>query len=303
MTEQPFLVVDSGVFDVAVELGPVARVDDRHRHRCEPLTVILVGVGHDQVGVAAGVGLGQALAQHRLAVTNEHPHLETAGLGAARQIGQIAPAIRRPVLGDDRALRRPAGLRGQPGLPRGLVVGDPCPRVALAEVAAPVDPRTGQAEAAHVESLAGQVLGRPDVREVVVEAQAPGETLRGHAVAALRSSSCLRAPAIIDARSDVSITMSKPRFTAPAAKPALAQCMTALMPCLCAASRILSQVAMCTGSGLSPRGAIPSANERSDGPMYTASSPFVAQIASRLARPSLVSIIAITTISSLALAR
>ena len=63
------------------------------------------------------------------------------------------------------------------------------------------------------------------------------------------------------------MTMSKPRLTAPAANVALAQCMTALMLCLCAASRILSHVAMCVGSGLSPRGASPSANERSDGPM------------------------------------
>ena len=96
--------------------------------------------------------------------------------------------------------------------------------------------------------------------------------------------------------------MSKPRFTAPAANAALAQCMTALIPALWAASRILSHVAMCTGSGLSPRGAMPSANERSAGPMYTASSPGVAQIFSRLARPSFVSIIAITTISSFAFA-
>src|SRR6185369_4754212 len=87
------------------------------------------------------------------------------------------------------------------------------------------------------------------------------------AVAAFRSSSWRRTPAIIDARSEVSITMSNPRFTAPAAKAALAQCMTALMPCLWAVSRILSQVAMCTASVLSGPGGSPSANERSAGPM------------------------------------
>ena len=98
------------------------------------------------------------------------------------------------------------------------------------------------------------------------------------------------------------MTRSKPRFTDPAAKAALAQCMQALMPCLCAASRILSHVAMCTASVLSGPGGSPSANDRSAGPMYTASSPGVAQIASRLASPSFVSIMPITTISSLALA-
>src|SRR5256884_982685 len=70
---------------------------------------------------------------------------------------------------------------------------------------------------------------------------------RPQAVAAFRSSSWRRTPAIIEARSEVSMTRSKPRFTEPAAKAALAQCMQALMPCLCAASRILSHVAMCTG--------------------------------------------------------
>ena len=58
--------------------------------------------------------------------------------------------------------------------------------------------------------------------------------------------------------------MSKPRFTAPAAKAALAQCMTALIPFLCATSRMLSQVAMWSGTVLSARGASPSANERSE---------------------------------------
>src|SRR5215475_15156202 len=71
-----------------------------------------------------------------------------------------------------------------------------------------------------------------------------GPCLRPQAVAALSSSSWRRAPAIIDARSDVSMTISKPRFTAPAANAALAQCMTALIPYLCAASRIVSQVAI-----------------------------------------------------------
>ena len=41
-------------------------------------------------------------------------------------------------------------------------------------------------------------------------------------------------------RSDVSITISNPRFTAPAANGAAAQCMTHLMPALCAAAKILS---------------------------------------------------------------
>ena len=67
--------------------------------------------------------------------------------------------------------------------------------------------------------------------------------------------------------SEVSITMSKPRFTAPAAKAALAQCMTHLMPALCAALRILSQVSMYSGSGLSARGAMPRAKDRSAGPI------------------------------------
>ncbi len=39
-------------------------------------------------------------------------------------------------------------------------------------------------------------------------------------------------------KSDVSITMSKPRLTAPAANAALAQCMTHLMPALCAAASV-----------------------------------------------------------------
>jgi len=59
------------------------------------------------------------------------------------------------------------------------------------------------------------------------------------AVLDLSSLSCIRAPATMHDRSDVSITMSKPRFTAPAANAAPAQCMTHLMPCLCAVSRIL----------------------------------------------------------------
>ena len=63
------------------------------------------------------------------------------------------------------------------------------------------------------------------------------------------------------------MTRSKPRFTAPAANAALAQCIAALILCLWAASRMRSQVAMCIGSGLSPRGASPSANDRSAGPM------------------------------------
>jgi hypothetical protein len=37
----------------------------------------------------------------------------------------------------------------------------------------------------------------------------------------LNSSSCIRAPAIMHDRSDVSITVSKPRFTAPAANAVL----------------------------------------------------------------------------------
>ena len=52
-----------------------------------------------------------------------------------------------------------------------------------------------------------------------------------------------------------------------AANAAPAQCVTHLMPCLCAASRILSQVAIWSGSGLSPRGASPRANDRSAGPI------------------------------------
>src|SRR5262245_48032163 len=87
------------------------------------------------------------------------------------------------------------------------------------------------------------------------------------AVLALNSSSWSRAPVIMHERSDVSITISNPRFTAPAANDALAQCMTALMPCLCADSRILSQVERWTGSGLSPRGTSPNANDRSAGPI------------------------------------
>ena len=50
------------------------------------------------------------------------------------------------------------------------------------------------------------------------------------AVLDLSSSSCARAPATMHDASDVSITMSKPRFTAPAANAAPAQCMTHLMP-------------------------------------------------------------------------
>src|SRR5690349_20654100 len=78
-----------------------------------------------------------------------------------------------------------------------------------------------------VEPLAAQILGRAREADAVVEGQAPGEAfgrpprLRLQAVAALSLSSWRRAPAIIDARSDVSMIMSKPRFTAPAANSAL----------------------------------------------------------------------------------
>ena len=53
--------------------------------------------------------------------------------------------------------------------------------------------------------------------------------------------------------------ISKPRFTAPAAKSALAQCITALIPWRCAISRILSQVFKCNGLVLSACGSKSSA--------------------------------------------
>src|SRR5262249_24093960 len=86
-----------------------------------------------------------------------------------------------------------------------------------------------------------------------------------YAGSAYRPASWRRTAAIMDARSDVSMIRPKPRFTDPAAKAALAQCMHALMPCLWAASRILSHVAMCTGSVLSGPGGRPRAKERSEG--------------------------------------
>ncbi len=87
------------------------------------------------------------------------------------------------------------------------------------------------------------------------------------AVLALSSSSCALAPG--DHAGEVARQHHhvEAALDGAAAKAALAQCMTHLMPALWAAARILSQVAMCSGSGLSPRGGRPSANDRSAGPM------------------------------------
>src|SRR6202008_626946 len=72
---------------------------------------------------------------------------------------------------------------------------------------------------------AGRIKKRNHARGSSLDASGQSQ-----AVLALSSSSCIRAPAIMHDRSDVSITMSKPRFTAPAANAALAQCITHLIP-------------------------------------------------------------------------
>ena len=64
------------------------------------MTVLVVGVLPHEVGVAAGRRLRQSRPQHGLAVAREDAQGEAAGLGQARQVGHVAPAVGRPVLGE-----------------------------------------------------------------------------------------------------------------------------------------------------------------------------------------------------------
>jgi hypothetical protein len=106
---------------------------------------------------------------HGVAVAVEDPQIEAAGLGQARQVRHVTPAIRGPVLGDHQHPRRRARLRGQPLDRRHLFVAEPRLRVALAQEPAPVHARAHEAESPDVEAFAIQVLGGADELHVLVE--------------------------------------------------------------------------------------------------------------------------------------
>src|SRR5262249_15926302 len=76
--------------------------------------------------------------------------------------------------------------RGQPLDRRDLLVAEPRPGVALAEIAAPVQAGLAEREAPDVEALAGEILRRADELQVVVEGHTLGEALGRHCVPALR---------------------------------------------------------------------------------------------------------------------
>src|SRR5438094_581247 len=65
-------------------------------------------------GAGRRVRYGPAAPTHLLAAAREDAQLEAPGLGEPSQSGHVAPASRRPLLGDDEDLGRPAGLGGQP---------------------------------------------------------------------------------------------------------------------------------------------------------------------------------------------
>src|SRR5262245_45200462 len=180
-TEHVVLAVDGRIFDVAVQLHEVLGEEDGDRDRRPALAVLLVRIGHHEIGVAPGRRRGQALAPHRLPVANEDAELEPAGLGQPREIWDVAPAVGRPVLGEHQDFRGTTRLSGEPLDGSPLIVGQPRVRVALEEVSAPVDARADQAEAAYVEALAAQVLGRAGELDVVVERHAAREAFGRHA--------------------------------------------------------------------------------------------------------------------------
>src|SRR5262249_44197536 len=115
-----------------------------------------------------------------VAVSEKDAQVEIAGVGEARQVGEIAPAIGRPVLRDHRRLRGPTGLSGQPLDRRRLLLAEARLGVTVTQIAAPVEARLAQRESPDVEALARKVLGGADELHVVVEGHAFGEALGRH---------------------------------------------------------------------------------------------------------------------------
>ena len=145
--DQPVLVVDPRVLDVVVEVPEVCRVEDGHRDRLPGLAPLLVQeLGHE-VGVAVRrLGQTRPLAPaEALPVAAEDPELEPAGLGEPLQHGNVAPAVGRPLLGDDEDPPRPLRLGRQPADGRRLGVGEPERVVPAPHPAAPVPPRLAAA--------------------------------------------------------------------------------------------------------------------------------------------------------------
>src|SRR5207247_4853488 len=125
-------------------------------------------------GVRRFLGIGHRQRADLVAVAGENAELQPALGSQSRQHGHVAPAIRRPVLGDHQHLRRAVRLRHDP-LPRlALGVGEPRGLERLAEEVAVVLAR-------HAErAFTLQILRRADELHVLIERHTLREPFRGH---------------------------------------------------------------------------------------------------------------------------
>ena len=96
--------------------------------------------------------------------------LEPAGLGQAREHGNVAATVGRPLFRDHEQLRRTAGLRHEPSDGGDLSVADPGAPVPLAQEPAEVVPLQSQPPA----GLTREILRGADVGDVLVEGVIPG---------------------------------------------------------------------------------------------------------------------------------
>src|SRR5207245_10066889 len=108
-----------------------------------------------------------------LAGAREDGKVEAGRVGRLRQHGNVAPAVRRPLLRDGQDSGGPAGLAHEP-CPRGLVGRrQPCRVVGRAKVATEVLARSARA-------FASEVLGRGREPHVLLERHSLREPLGVH---------------------------------------------------------------------------------------------------------------------------
>src|SRR5262245_1653527 len=166
------LAVDGRELRVAIERREVLRVEDDDRDGEERLAVPLVQELSHQVGIGR-VRLRARAAAAGLAVPREDAEVEPRRVGQARDHGDVAAAVRRPLLRDRQHLGGPAGLGHEP-LPCRLVSGrQPCRVVRRAQILAVVPAWAPRA-------LASQVLRRGHELPVLLERHSLREPRRVH---------------------------------------------------------------------------------------------------------------------------
>src|SRR5258705_2709530 len=175
---------------VVVEVLEVPRVEGHDRDRLIRLPVPLAQKRVHEVRVGRLHRVRPWGAPHSLTVAREDAELERARLGEPPEDGDVAAAVRRPLLRDRENLGGTVRLRGEPPDRGDLIVAEPQILVPRGQATAPVHAHPPRPPA----GLPREVLRRAHEVHVLLERHAAGEALRGQPVASGTGRHGQRAP-------------------------------------------------------------------------------------------------------------